>query len=224
MTLAALAGETRIHTLPNRPPFMLIREIAEISGLKADSLSKQFRRHQDEFPIRYFFVLTPGEYLEKFGQIVRTSQGSRTDLGKIALTEKGAILLLSFVAKKEGRAALLNLVETLFAERDMREEALRSALVEDEAKFIGRSTIKATIKLAAIEGWSFSRLAAEVNCSMPVLIKHIQAMRLRGYIPQEAVLPPVYLLREIAEKKAKKAAFLDAHEHDARQLLLGLEG
>ena len=55
-----------------------------------------------------------------------------------------------------------------------------------------------------------------------MLIRHLQAMRLRGFIPQDALLPPVYLLREIAERKARKAAHLEAHEYDARQLLLGL--
>ena len=98
--------------------------------------------------------------------------------------------------------------------------ALATALVQDEAGYIGRSTIRAQIKIAAQEGWPWSRLLDTVGCSQPQLVRHVQGMRVRGFIPQDALLPPPYVLRAMAEK----AAHLDAHEHDQRQLLLNWEG
>lgn len=220
MTLHTLAGETRIHSLPGRPKFMLIREIAEIVGIKTDTLQKAFRRYRDQFPEGYFFVLTEAEFLSQFGHGVRTAERKRTDLEQIGMTEKGAILLLSLMTGPDVLVARISLIDSTFARHAAERQALRGALIEDEAKFIGRSTIKAAIKLAALEGWSFSRLAGEATCSMPVLIRHLQAMRLRGFIPQDALLPPVYMLREIAERRAQMAEHLDGHEQDARQLLL----
>lgn len=224
MRLPALAGDTRIHTVPGRPPFMLIREIAEVIAMKVDTLQKAFRRNRGEFPLPYLVVLTDEEYGMKFGQNVRTSQGKRTDLGQVGLTEKGVLLLLTFVSGNVGIAGRIALIDSIFNRHEAETEALRSALIQDEAKFIGRSTVKAQIKLAALEGWSFARLTQEVTCSLPVLVRHVQAMRVRGFIPRDALLPPVYLLQDIAAKKAGKAAHLIAHETDARQLLLGLEG
>lgn len=224
MTLPALAGETRIHTLPNRPQFMLVAEIAEFLGVPTRNVQRQFLRNKEHFPEGSWFLLTPDEYREKSAIILQTSQGKRTDVEQYGLTEIGVLYLTRFLKGGDAHAAAAALITSIMQRHDAEREALRSALIEDEAKFIGRSTIKATIKLAALEGWSFARLAEEVTCSMPVLIRHLQAMRLRGYIPQEVLLPPVYVLRQIAERKAQKAGHLESHEHDARQLLLGLEG
>lgn len=223
MTLPAIAGETRIHTLPGRPNFMLLTEIAEALSLKPSNVRRQFHRHLERLPDGSWFVLTPAEYREKSSLRCTTSQGKRHDVEQYGLTEIGVLILLRYLTGPGAEAGAAALITSIMQRHEAERQALRSALVEDEARFIGRSTIKAAIKLGALEGWSFARLTEEVNCSMPVLIRHLQAMRLRGFIPQDALLPPVYLLREIAERKARKAAHLEAHEYDARQLLLGLE-
>lgn len=222
--LPIVAGDTRIHTLPGRPPFMLLTEIAEALDLKSSNVRRQFHRHLEKLPDGSWFPLTPDEYREKSSLRGTTSQGKRHDVEQYALTEIGVLILLRYLTGAGAEAGAAALITTIVQRHEAEREALRSALIEDEAKFIGRSTIKANIKLAALEGWSFARLAEKATCSMPVLVGHLQAMRLRGFIPQAALLPPVYLLRELEEKKARKAGHLIAHEQDARQLLLGLEG
>ncbi len=223
MTLPTLAGETRIHSLPGRPRFMLLTEVADALALRASNARRQFHRHIDKLPAGSWFALTPEEYREKLSLRGTTSQGIRTDLEQFGLTETGVLILLRYLTGPGAEAGAVALISSIMQRHAAEQQALRAALIEDEAKFIGRSTIKATIKLAALEGWSFSRLAGEVTCSMPVLIRHLQAMRLRGFIPQEALLPPVYMLREIAERRAQMAEHLDGHEQDARQLLLNWE-
>lgn len=220
MTLPALAGTTRIHTLPHRPPFMLIREVADVIGMKPKLLEQAFRRNRDTFPERYFFVLTEAEFREQWLQKEATAERRRTDLEQVGLTEKGVMLLLTFVSGKVAVAGRIALIDSLFDRHAQETEALRSALVQDEAAFIGRSTVKAQIKLAALEGWTWARLVGAVSCSQPQLVRHVQAMRVRGYIPADVLLPPAYVLKDMA----RKADHLDAHEADQRQLLLNWEG
>ena len=81
MTLPTIAGvQSRIRNLPDRPPFMIIREMAEVFGLEQRNLARQFQRTKERFPEGYFFVLTPEEYREQLTKNWQTAERSRTDL------------------------------------------------------------------------------------------------------------------------------------------------
>lgn len=220
ITLPTIAGETRIHTLPNRPPFMLIREIAEIVVIKADTLQKAFRRHQKDFPEGYFIVLTEAEFRSKCGQIVRTSRGKRTDLEQVGLTEKGTMLLLTFVAGNHGVAGRIALIDSIFSRHEAERDDMRRELAVDRDAYIKARLVRQRIMTAVKEGWSYTTLRDRYGYSNPMLTTEIQAIRARGYIPLAALPVPQYILRKLAENKA----WLDVHAEDTRQLLLGLEG
>lgn len=219
--LPIVAGETRIHSLPERPAFMLIREIAEVTGIKTNTLEKTFRRNRDVFPDGYVFVLSEAELEGKWGHRVPTSQGSRTDIAQHAITERGALLLLSFLQNsQESTAARVALIETIFGQRDAQIATLRSALMRDEAAYIGRSKMKAAIKLAADQGLSFSHLWGANTWSAPLLGRTIEDMRLRGFIAPDALFVPAY----VYDRRRAEMARMEVHAEDARQLHLALEG
>lgn len=73
---------------------------------------------------------------------------------------------------------------------------------------------------AAEVGDSYMDLWGRWGYSHRVLTGEIEAMRVRGYIPATALMPPLFILREIEAKKAVIAV----HVEDTRQMRLGLEG
>lgn len=221
MSLPTLAGvQSRIHNIPGHPQFMIIREMADALGLKADSLSKAFRRNREKFPAGYFFVLTPEQYLKQSGQIVRTAERSRTDLEQYAFTERGALFLLRFVTGEQADAGAIMLIDAFAGLRDTQLAAMRSIAFKDEVAYMtGRDrAMKAAIKLAVEKGYSFALLWASNNWSQLKLGAMVEEMRLLGYIPRHALFVPRYVFF----KRDYEKELLEIHAEDARQELLAL--
>lgn len=223
MTLPTVAGvQSRIHTIPDRPPFMLIREMAEVFGIDARNLSRQFQRTKDRFPKGYYFVLTPEEYREKLTKNWQTSQGSRADLEQYAFTEKGALFLLRFITGDAADSASEAIIEAFVTQRDEQAERLRSAALKLKTAYIGRSKMKLAILLAAEAGWTFGKLWGEHEWSAPALGRAIEEMRTLGYIPPHALFVPAYVFS--FDRRRVEKANLDMHAEDQRQARLALEG
>ena len=221
MTLTTIAGvQSRIHTIDGHPPFMIIREMADALGLKADSLSKAFRRNRNKFPQGFFFVLTPEEYMKQSGQNVRTAERSRTDLEQVAFTEKGALFLLRFVTGESAEAASIMLIDAFLALRETTLLAIRHEAAIDRQEYVGKSLLRQRIMAAADAGISYVNLWGRWGYSHRVLTAEIEAMRLRGFIRPMDLTPPLYILREIEAKKAHAAV----HVENTRQMRLGLGG
>lgn len=214
MSLPTIAGvQSRIHTIPDRPPFMIIREMSQALGLETASLSRAFRRNRGKFPEGYFFVLTPEEYQEKSGQNVQTSQGSRADLEQFAFTEKGALFLLRFVTGEAADIATIALIDAFTGLRDGTMDRLRVAVFKDQVAYIGKNRMRLAIKLAAAEGWSFGKLWDEHDWSAPKLGREVEDMRIRGYIAQDALFVPHY----VYQRRKSERALMEAHAEDAAQ-------
>jgi len=220
MTLPTIAGvQSRIHTLPDRPQFMIIREMAEVFGIEQRNLARQFQRSRHKFPEGYFFVLSPEEYREKLTKKWQTSQGSRADLEQFAFSEKGALFLLRFVNSEQADAASILLIEAFVGLREAKITALQSLALKDEAAYLGRSPMRAAIKLAAEKGWTFGQLWGAHDWSQPKLGRAVEEMRARGYIAADALFVPAYVLMG----RNYERVLLDMHAEDARQMRLGLE-
>lgn len=220
-TLPQMAGVApQLHTLAGRPPFMLLREIADVFGIEVHNLSRQFRRNQERFPAGYYFVLEPGEYREKLNKNCQTSQGSRADLEQFAFTESGALFLIRFIKSRTADAASIAMIEGMTTDKDYMIAEMRQQLAIDRQAYIEKRVIRSRILTAVAEGWSYTTLKDAYGYSNPELATAIEAMRVRGYIASTALLVPLYVLRKMAENKA----WLNEHVEDTRQLLLGLEG
>ena len=97
-------------------------------------------------------------------------------------------------------------------------DRLRIAAFKDEVAYIGRSKVRLAIKLAAQEGWTFAKLWEEHDWSAPRLGREVEEMRIRGYIPQDALFVPRY----VYARRKSEAALMEAHVDDERQGKLNL--
>jgi hypothetical protein len=218
-TLPTIAGETRIHSLPNRPPFMLLPEIAGFLNQPTRNVQRQFKRNMHSFPKGSWFLLTPDEYREKSATILQTSQGMRTDVEQYGLTETGVLYLTRFLKGNDADAAAAALITSIMQRHEAERDAMRRELAVDRDAYLKARRIRSRIMTAAAEGWSYTTLRERFGYSNPELVTEVQAIRARGYIPFTAVPVPQYILRKLADNKA----WLDDHAEDTRQLLLGLE-
>ncbi len=233
MTLPTVAGvQSRILTIPDRPPFMLAAQLAEVFETTASNLMRQVRRNMDLFPDGFLIELSDEEYvaqLRQFGttaeggraNLAQLPQGARTDLTHFGFTEAGALMVPNVLRTDAARRAAPVLVRAFVEMRDAKVRALENALFKDEQAYIGRSAMRRAIKDAAARGWDFERLWSEYDhWSRPVLGREIEEMRLRGYIPQHALFVPPYVFM----RKKIEQALLRVHIRDAEQARLGQEG
>jgi len=219
MSLPTIAGvQSRIHMLPDRPPFMIIREMAEVFDMEARLITRQFQKNRHEFPEGYYFVLTPEEYRAQSALLVQTAERSRTDLEQFGFTEKGALLLLRFMSGEQAIRATIALIDAFTDLRDGTMDRLRVAAFKDQVSYIGRSKMRLAIKLAAAEGWSFGKLWDEHDWSAPKLGREVEDMRIRGYIPQHALFVPHY----VYQRRKSERELMEIHAEDERQMKLGL--
>lgn len=214
MTLPTIAGvQSRIFTLPGRPPFMGADDLAEFYGTEVKNVMRQVRRNEGRFPEGFIFELTDAEYWQKSSQNGKTSQGKRTDLTHYGFTEKGALQLSSVLTGPVADAVSVTIINAFIALRDEREGVLKTALFKDETTYIGRSRMKLAIKLAAAKGWTFGQLWGAHDWSAPKLGREIEEMRLRGYIPQEALFVPAY----VYQRRKSEVSRMEDHAEDVRQ-------
>lgn len=219
MTLPTIAGvQSRITNLPSRPPFMLAEAVAEVFGTTTNNLMRQVRRNMDLFPNDFLIELGEEEYLSQLRQIGTTAERKRTDLTHYGFTEAGALMVPQVLRTVEARAASLIVVRAFLSLRDGTMDRLRVAAFKDEVAYIGRSKLRLAIKLAAAEGWSFGKLWDEHDWSAPKLGREVEEMRIRGYIPQDALFVPHY----VYERRKSERTLMENHAEDARQGKLNL--
>ncbi|MBP9184278.1 MAG: ORF6N domain-containing protein [Fuscovulum sp.] len=212
MTLPTIAGvQSRIHSLPNRPFFMLARDLADFYHVQVKRIMEQVRRNPGRFPEGFIFELSPEEYREKPPHFAETSQGKRHDLKQYGFTEKGALQLSSVLTGPVADAVSVTIIEAFLQLRDGTLDRLRVAAFKDEVAYIGRNRMRLAIKLAATEGWSFGKLWDEHDWSAARLGREVEEMRIRGYIPQTALFVPHY----VWQRRRSERALMDAHAEDA---------
>lgn len=157
MTLPTIAGvQSRIHSLPNRPFFMLARDLADFYHVQVKRIMEQVRRNPGRFPEGFIFSCRPRQ--EKSPHFAETSQGKRHDLKQYGFTEKGALQLSSVLTGPVADAVSVTIIEAFLQLRDGTLDRLRVAAFKDEVAYIGRNRMRLAIKLAATEGWSFGKL------------------------------------------------------------------
>jgi hypothetical protein len=217
MSLATIAGvQSRIFTLPGRPAFMIADDLADFYQVTRKRLMEQVRRNQGRFPEGFIFELTEAEYREQLPHFAATAERKRTDLAHFGFTEKGALQLSSVLTGPIADAVSVTIIEAFLQLRDGTMDRLRVAAFKDEVAYIGRSKMRLAIKLAAEAGWTFGKLWDEHDWSAPKLGREVEDMRIRGYIPQNALFVPHY----VYQRRKSERALMEVHAEDAAQLNL----
>lgn len=219
MTLPTVAGvQSRIYTLPGRPPFMLADDLAEFYQTTPLNLMRQMRRNIRRFPEGFVFELTDEEIALLVCQNGRPNKVNRGVL--VGFTEKGALQLASVLTGQVADSVSVILIEAFIALRDGQVASLRRELAIDKWTYIGKSVLRRRIMAAAEGGDNYTTLHGRWTYSHRALIGEIEAMRVRGFLSNRALTPPPYVLRDLAEKNALMTASVE----DTRQMRLGLEG
>lgn len=214
MTLPTIAGvQSRIRTLPGRPPFMTARDLAGFYQVKISRIMEQVRRNPGRFPEGFIFELTPEEFLEQSTHFAETAERRRTDLAHFGFTEFGALQLSSVLSGPVADAVSVTIIRAFLGLRDGTMDRLRVAAFKDEVAYIGRSKLRLAIKLAAEAGWTFGKLWDEHDWSAPKLGREVEDMRIRGYIPQQALFVPHY----VYQRRKSERALMENHAEDERQ-------
>ncbi|MFN3575393.1 MAG: ORF6N domain-containing protein [Tabrizicola sp.] len=127
-TLFDVSGiRARIFTLPNRPPFLIAADLAEVYGTATKRIGEQVKRNPDRFPEDFCFYLTEAEEDQMWSHFATTSARKRDDVRPLVFTHAGA-LMLSAVLKTPTAAHVSVIVHRAFA-------AMEKAAL-DEAKFL----------------------------------------------------------------------------------------
>jgi hypothetical protein len=188
ITLETVAGvEARIFTLPDRPPFMVAQDLAEMYETNARNINRAVNRNPDWFPEDFMFLLTDAEtalFWEKWCQVGTTSQGSRKDVGMRGFTHAGANHL-SAVLRTPVAAQVSVTVHRAFAAfeaRAMKETQMLLAQIRSEA--IARKPSRYVAKRGVEQGYSFGQIKAMCSNSMtaPRLSRILREIKLLGLI------------------------------------------
>lgn len=172
LTMATVRA--RIFTLPNRPPFMMARDLADFYQVETKRIMQQVRRNLGRFPADFIFELTSDEVEAKSTHFGETSQGRRTDLTHYGFTREGALQLSSVLTGPVADEVSVTIIRT-FAELErqaLAEVQHRLARLQSEAR--GRRPIRSRIVDAAREGWSFEQLWRDGNWSRAKLAEAMQ--------------------------------------------------
>lgn len=186
-TLETVSGiRTRIFTLPNRPPFMLAADLADVYGTEPKYLTRAVRRNPERFPEDFMFSLTEAETLDlRFQNGTAKTISTKVRFDPLAFTHAGAYAL-SAVLKTPIAAEVSVIVHRAFAAME------RQALADAErmlAKLQGEITAKKPIRFwvqhAAAQGWTFAQIWRQTNYSRPKLAEAVRESVALGLIAEE---------------------------------------
>lgn len=115
-TLFDVAGiQARIFTLPNRPPFLIAADLAEVYGTIVKALNQAVERNLERFPEDFMFTLTEAETEVLRSQSVTANTiSTKVRYAPVVFTHAGA-LMLSAVLKTPTAAQVSVIIHRAFA-------------------------------------------------------------------------------------------------------------
>jgi len=181
-TLFDVSGiRARIHILPERLPFLIGRDVAEIYGTEYRRLTEAVRRNPERFPSDFAFHLEPEE-AERLPQNAATSPGKRVDVRPFVFTHIGAYAL-SGVLKTQVAAQMSVVIHRAFAEQEARAVREAKRMLLKLRTDISKKPIYTWIKNYVEAGFSFEQLWRDTNYSRPKLEQAAREMLAQGLIP-----------------------------------------
>ena len=112
-TLFDVSGiQARIFTLPNRPPFLIATDLAEVYATRVDRLTEAVRRNPERFPEDFLFTFTAAEKEVLITQNALSTKANRAL--PVGYTHAGA-LMLSAVLKTPTAAQVSVIIHRAFA-------------------------------------------------------------------------------------------------------------
>lgn len=164
-TLETVSGiQARIFTLPNRPPFMIAADLAEVYGTEPKYLTRAVKRNPERFPEDFMFTLSEVETLDlRFQNGTAKTISTKVRFDPLAFTHAGAYAL-SAVLKTPVAAEVSVIVHRAFAAMEQAAIADARFMVQKlRADILIKKPIYIRVKQAHAEGWTLDELWRATN-------------------------------------------------------------
>lgn len=107
--------QARIFTLPNRPPFLIAADMAEVYGTTVSRINEAVSRNPERFPEDFRFTLTEAETVDLRSQNATANTiSTKARYAPVVFTHAGA-LMLSAVLKTPTAAQVSVIIHRAFA-------------------------------------------------------------------------------------------------------------
>lgn len=183
LTLFTIAGKRcPIFTLPERPPFMLASDLAEVYGTSARAINQAVKRNPTRFPPDFVFDLTAEETAHLKSQNVTSNMANRAFL--TAFTHGGANAL-SGVLRTPVADAMSVEVHRAFTEMERRAFAeVRFMLQKLRCDATCNKPIYNWVLRAEREDWTFEYLFGATNYTRKRLEAAVKELVAMGILAQ----------------------------------------
>lgn len=180
-TLFDVSGiQARIFTLPNRPPFLIAADLAEVYGTTVSRINEAVSRNPERFPEDFRFTFTEAEMENLKSQNAISTKANRAL--PVGFTHAGAYAL-SAVLKTPTAAQVSVIVHRAFAAIEQATlSEVRYLLVKLRTEEITRRRIRMQVVAGMTAGHSFDGIKRMGNYSGPQLAMAIRECLALGLI------------------------------------------
>lgn len=183
-TLFDVSGiQARIFTLPNRAPFLISPDLAEVYGTSVKALNQAVSRNPERFPEDFMFTLTEAETEALRSQnVTANTVSTKVRYAPVVFTHAGA-LMLSAVLKTPTAALVSVIVHRAFAAIEQATlSEVRYLLVKLRHEETSRKRIRQQVVAGMTAGHSFDGIKRMGNYSGPQLAMAIRECLALGLI------------------------------------------
>ena len=183
-TLFDVSGiQARIFTLPNRPPFLIAADLAEVYGTVTKALNQAVSRNPERFPEDFMFSLTESELEALRSQSVTANPiSTKVRYEPKVFTHAGA-LMLSAVLKTPTAAQVSVIIHRAFAAIEQASlSEVRYLLVKLRTEELTRKRIRMQVVAGMTAGHGFEGIRRMGNYSGPALALAIRECLALGLI------------------------------------------
>lgn len=187
-TLFDVSGiQARIFHLPNRPPFMIAPDLAEVYGTSVKRLGEAVGRNTERFPEDFMFSLTDSETdVLRSQNATANTISSKARYAPNAFTHAGAYAL-SAVLKTPTAAQVSVIVHRAFAAMEARALAdARTMMAGLQVKALHKQRIYGYIAASMLAGLSINQMhrgASYPHWKLEQAAREMLAMRLIDRLP-----------------------------------------
>lgn len=217
MSLPSVAGvQSRIHTLPGRPPFMTVYDLADFYEATPYQIMKQVRRNIGRFPEGFIIELNEDEIATLVGQNGLPNRINRGAV--IVFTEMGALQLSSVLTGPVADAVSVIIIRAFVLMHSQQQSDMTAALWKFRMTWLEQKKMRTSIAQAVTDGKDWAAVR-DMHRSIPhwALVQEIRDSLFFGTIATPPKGTPMHL------RQPEPKAPVVTPETDPRQLSM-LEG
>jgi len=172
--------QARIFSLPGRPPFMTVYDLAEFYQKEPKHLNQQVRRNNGRFPEDFIFELTDAEVDRLVAQNAAPNRVNRGVL--LGFTKEGALQLSSVLTGPVADAVSVTIIRAFAAMEKRALEETRFLLLKLRTEALRRNSLRMQVIEGVRAGHDFEAIWHMGSASRPRLAAVIADLLELGFI------------------------------------------